>query len=132
MVLAGVGFLAHGRWLPCARWTPVPCHRARDNFLVDLQARQQRSGAALLQALVQECSSRRLLQGLGTWGAKLLAVLRAARGDATQVAALAALESLFWRAHQLLDLPGMRQEGASLAGKLMVYLRPFLQQDGGQ
>ena len=84
-----------------------------------------------MQAIVSECSSRRLLQTMGTWGTRMLAVLRAAQEDATRLATLAILQSLFWRAYQLLDLPGMRQEGASLAGKLTVYLRPFLQQDGG-
>ncbi len=61
----------------------------------------------------------------------MLAALRATPDDATRAALLAVLESLFARVHQLLELPGVRQEGAGLAGRLAVYLRPLLQPDAG-
>ena len=96
-----------------------------------LQAAQRAAGAALLRALADECSSRRLLQSLGAWGASALAALRATSEDAARAALLAVLQSLFWRVHQLLELPGVRQEGAALAGRLAVYLRPSLQPDAG-
>ena len=86
----------------------------------------------LLGIFIEECSSQRFLQTFPNCGTKLLLVLKAAATDEIQRRTWAALQNLFVRISQILELPGVRQEGAALAGKLAGALGPIIRRKQGK
>lgn len=89
-------------------------------------------GVDLLFILIKECSSQRFLQNFPDWGAKLLAIAKTASTDDVQRRVWSALERIFLRISHMLDLPGVRQEGSALAGKLAGSLTPLLKAEQGE
>ncbi|CAL8470253.1 g9795 [Coccomyxa elongata] len=95
------------------------------------ESSRKHAGVVLLQVLVEECSSQRFMQTFPNCGTKLLLVLKAAATDEVRRSTWAALRSLFVRISQMLELPGVRQEGAALAGKLAGALGPIIKRKQG-
>jgi hypothetical protein len=89
------------------------------------------TGLRLLQILTRECTTRRFMLSLSAWGSLFLACERSSEAQAVQEVAWAGLRDLFLRVHSVLDLPGMRQEGAALAGKLSGPVMALLKKSRG-
>ncbi len=97
-----------------------------------MQDSQKLTGILLLRLLIDECSGQRFLQAFPAWGAKLVGMSKASTTTEIQRNVWAALRSLFLRIGQMCDLPGVRQEGSALAGKLAGALGPLLKQKPGK
>ncbi len=97
-----------------------------------LQSSRKHAGVVLLQVLVEDCSSQRFMQTFPNCGTKLLLVLKAAAAEEVRQSTWAALRSLIVRISQMLELPGVRQEAAALAGKLAGALGPIIKRKQGK
>jgi hypothetical protein len=97
-----------------------------------VQNSQTLAGVLLLRLAIDECSRQRFLQTFPAWGIKLLGVVKAATATEVRRSVWAALRSLFLRISHMLELPGVRQEGSALAGKLAGALGPLLKRIPGK
>ena len=88
------------------------------------QAAARRQGLELLRVLAADSDRRTFLAGQQEWFGAVLALLRAGDQPAeVQRAGWACLAALFSRLGRMLDIPGVRRDGAALVPKLVALLQ---------
>lgn len=121
---------------------PLRCTQVRALDLrrpaVSVQAATRRQGLELLAAAIPDCDRRAFLASHLDWFAVAAGALRAAaaaagngsdsqqqtaEAEATQQAAWACLAALFSRLRRMLDIPGVRRDGATMVPRLVALLQ---------
>ncbi|GLI60332.1 hypothetical protein VaNZ11_002451, partial [Volvox africanus] len=86
-----------------------------------------RPGAAtLLGHVCRHVPTRAFLTSYGDWAAALIELVRRDSEPITKAAALRALSDLFSRIRELLEVPGVRRDSSSIAGRTLQVATPLL------
>ncbi|GIM15826.1 hypothetical protein Vretimale_18532 [Volvox reticuliferus] len=86
-----------------------------------------RPGAAILLGLVcRHVPARPFLASYGEWAAALIELIRRDSEPVPKAGALRALSDLFTRIRELLEVPGVRRDSSSIAGRTLQVATPLL------
>lgn len=91
--------------------------------LLDLQIATKGGGLDLLSSVIPGCDRRTFLENHLNWCSCLISSLRTDLPPVVQCTRWKCLALLFHRVHLMLDIPGVRRDGATMVPKLVSLLQ---------